>query len=189
MLVKNNILLVCLVALSSQELVAQDSTLLADTSYWVKKAQLGFGFNQASFSDNWRAGGINSIAVVGFFNGNAQYAKEKISWDNSIRLEYGSVKNKGLNLRKNTDRILIDSKFGYQLSKNWNAFTSLNFLSQFDAGFEYQKAYKDAAGVVIEVRDNLISRFLAPGFLTESAGVEFRPVKYFWARCGLASMR
>ncbi|MCU0439851.1 MAG: DUF3078 domain-containing protein [Raineya sp.] len=182
------ITIICLLCWA-QSTWAQDSTTKKDTSYWKKKAQLGIGFNQASFSDNWRAGGISSIALGGFFNADANYLKGKISWDNSLRTEYGIVKNKGQNLRKNTDRILIDSKFGYKISKTWNAFTSLNFLSQFDAGFEYGKVFKDANGNVVSTRDNLISKFFAPAFLTEATGFEYKPVKYFWARFGVASMR
>lgn len=169
---------------------SQDTTIIAkDTSYWTKKAQFGFGVNQASFSDNWRAGGVSSIASSSFFNATATYLKDKVSWDNSLRSDYGVVKNKGQNMRKNIDRILIDSKFGYKISTNWNLFASLNFLSQFDAGFEYDRSFTDASGNVVAVRDNLISKFMAPAFLTEAAGLEFKPVKYFWIRFGAASMR
>jgi hypothetical protein len=169
---------------------AQEETSKAkDTSYWKKKAQFGVGFNQASFSDNWKAGGISSVALGGFLNADANYLKGKISWDNSLRSEYGIVKNKGQNLRKNVDRILIDSKLGYKWTKSWNFFASTNFLSQFDAGFEYDRNFKDASGNVVAVRDNLVSKLFAPAFLTEAAGLEFKPVKFFWARFAVASMR
>jgi len=181
---------VILLAINANSGWAQsDSTMKKDTSYWKKKAQLGIGFNQASFSDNWKAGGISSVALGGFFNADANYLKGKISWDNLLRTEYGIVKNKGQHLRKNTDRILLDSKLGYKISKAWNGFVSLNFLSQLDAGFEYGRVFKDANGNIVETRDNLISKFFAPAFFTEAAGFEFKPVKYFWVRFGIASMR
>lgn len=169
---------------------SQDSTkIVKDTSYWKKKAQFGFGVNQAAFSDNWKAGGVSSIAFASFLNADANYLKGKTSWDNSLRSDYGILKNKGQNLRKNIDRILIDSKFGYKISKNWNLFASLNFLSQFDAGFEYEKKFTDAGGNVVAIRDHLISKFMAPAFLTEAAGLEYKPLKYFWVRFGAVSMR
>ncbi len=167
----------------------QNEGTIIDTSYWRKSAQLGLGFNQASFSDNWKAGGVSSIALATFFYADANYLKNKISWDNSLRLNYGIVKNKGQSLRKNQDRILLDSKFGYKLSTSWNLFASLNFLTQFDAGFEYERVYKDNAGNIVAVRDNLISKFFAPAFLTEAIGLEYKPVNYFWLRFGAASMR
>ncbi|MDX1904105.1 MAG: DUF3078 domain-containing protein [Thermonemataceae bacterium] len=172
-------------------LQAQDSLVAQkkDTSYWKKKAQIGVSFSQASFSDNWKGGGVSSIALGGFINAEAHYLKNKTSWDNTVRLEYGILKNKDQNLRKTTDRILFDSKLGYKLSKKWNAYVSINFLSQFDAGFEYDKTYKDSNGNVISVKDNLISKFFAPAYLTEAIGFEYKPTSYFWARFGIASIR
>ena len=87
---------------------SQDSTnIVKDTSYWKKKAQFGFGVNQAAFSDNWKAGGVSSFAFASFLNADANYLKDKISWDNSLRSDYGILKNKGQNLRKNTDRLQV----------------------------------------------------------------------------------
>ncbi|MDW8296108.1 MAG: DUF3078 domain-containing protein [Raineya sp.] len=175
--------------LLGQSVLAQNENQVSDTSYWKKSAQLGLGFNQASFSDNWKAGGVSSVALASFLYADANYLKDKISWDNSLRLNYGIVKNKGQSLRKNEDRILFDSKLGYKLSKSWNLFASLNFLTQFDAGFEYERQFKDNAGNIVAVRDNLISKFFAPAFLTEAAGLEYKPVNYFWIRFGVLSMR
>ncbi|MCS6795333.1 MAG: DUF3078 domain-containing protein [Raineya sp.] len=175
--------------LLGQSVLAQNENQVSDTSYWKKSAQLGLGFNQASFSDNWKAGGVSSVALASFLYADANYLKDKISWDNSLRLNYGIVKNKGQSLRKNEDRILFDSKLGYKLSKSWNLFISLNLLTQFDAGFEYERQFKDNAGNIVAVRDNLISKFFAPAFLTEAAGLEYKPVNYFWIRFGVLSMR
>lgn len=160
-----------------------------DTTFWRKSAQVGVGFNQASFSDNWRAGGVSSVALAGFSYIDANYLKNKISWDNSLRLNYGIVKNKGQSLRKNQDRILLDSKLGYKIANYWNLFASFNLLTQFDAGFEYDRVFKDSAGNVVAIRDNLISKFFAPAFLTEAIGLEYKPTNYFWLRLGLISMR
>ncbi len=172
-----------------QTAFCQNEGAVTDTSYWKKSAQFGLGFNQAAFSDNWKAGGVSSVALASFLYTDANYLKDKISWDNSLRLNYGIVKNKGQSLRKNQDRILLDSKLGYKLSKKWNLFASLNFLTQFDAGFEYERVFKDNAGNIVAVRDNLISKFFAPAFLTEALGLEYKPVNYFWIRFGVASMR
>jgi hypothetical protein len=157
---------------------------------WRKNAQTGFSFNQATFSDNWKGGGVNSIALGLFFKAKANYKKGKISWDNLADLQYGIVKNKNQNLRKSNDIILLDSKVGYAISDHWNLFASVNFLSQFDAGFAYdEKATDPAPGGGSFVRDRLISKFLAPGYLSETMGLEYKPVDYFWIRFGLLSLR
>lgn len=65
--------------------------------------------NQASFSGNWQGGGVNSITVGTFLNGRANYAKEKLIWDNTMDFIYGVVNNRGEDGRKSNDRIFLDS--------------------------------------------------------------------------------
>jgi hypothetical protein len=55
-------------------------------------------------------------------------------------------------------------------------------MSQFDAGFEYTL-------VNGAERSKRISAFLAPGYLTEALGFEYKPVKYFSAQFGLGALR
>src|SRR5205823_5439165 len=37
--------------------------------------------------------------------------------------------------------------------------------------------------------DSLISNFMAPGYLTTSLGIEYRPVSYLWMRFGVGTLR
>jgi len=150
-----------------------------DTTYWVSEFSGGLNFNQASFSDNWKAGGINSVALGSIIAGKAMYRKDRLSWDNEIELLYGIVKNEGQSTRKSNDRMFFDSKMGYRMSQNWGAFFSLNFLSQFTEGYEYGPN---------ESR-SLISDFMAPGFLTSSLGFEYKPNNEFNLRIGPFSPR
>jgi len=143
------------------------------TANWKKKFNFGFNFNQAAFSSNWKAGGVNSIGLNALLNYKAAYKKDKISWDNEFDLIYGYVNNDGQGFRKTLDRIFIDSKFGYQISNKVNLFSSLNFISQFTEGFKYEK---DAAGVE---QSALISDLFAPAFITSAWGIEYKPVSYF----------
>lgn len=145
-----------------------------DTTYWRRSFSGGVNINQAAFSSNWKAGGVNSIALGLFANGKANYLKGKISWDNEMQLQYGLIKNAGQQMRKSLDRIFLDSKYGYRISPVWNAFLSANFISQFARGYKYDV---DAAG-----NDLLISNFMAPGFLTFAVGFEYKPVPWFSLR-------
>lgn len=155
-----------------------DTTPL-DTTYWQSEFSAGLNFNQAGFSSNWKAGGINSIALGSIIAGKALYMKDRISWDNEIELLYGVVKNDGQSSRKSNDRIFLDSKLGYKVSEFWAAYFSLNFISQFARGYEY-----DDTG-----SSTLISDFLAPGFLTSSLGFEYQPSPEFNIRIGPFSPR
>ncbi|WP_081634853.1 DUF3078 domain-containing protein [Lunatimonas lonarensis] len=150
-----------------------------DTTYWVSEFSGGINFNQASFSDNWKAGGINSVALGSIIAAKAMYKKDRLSWDNEIEFLYGIVKNEGQSTRKSNDRMFFDSKVGYRMSSNWGAFFSLNFLSQFTEGFEYGP----------NESQTLISDFMAPGFLTSSLGFEYRPNNEFNLRIGPFSPR
>ncbi len=153
-------------------------------SKWKRSLQTGININQASFSDNWKGGGTSSLALGGLCNAKANYTNgKKMNWDNDLQLSYGFVQNKGENAKKTVDRIFFDSKLGYVIGKKWNLFASMNFTSQFDAGFSYAR---DAAGIE---HGTLISKFMAPAYLTSSLGMEYKPVDYFWTRFGLGTMR
>lgn len=169
-----NLLIVVCIALPS---LAQAQIVRPDTlSPWKKKLLFTLNVNQAAFSSNWTGGGVNSIGFNSRFNYTANYAKGNVSWDNQIDLLYGFVNNSGQGFRKTLDRIFLDTKYGYKISKNWSVFTSLNFLSQFAPGYRYDK---DANGVEQAV---MISDFLAPAFVTSAWGLEYKPVDYFSLR-------
>jgi hypothetical protein len=154
-----------------------------DTTYWQYAERIGFNFNTASFSSNWTGGGSNNISLSALFLGNWNYKKDKIGWDNELDLQYGILKNKDQNARKSNDRIYMDSKLGYALSKNWNLFSALNFQTQFGKGYNFGT---DANGA--ETRE-LISDFLAPAFITSSWGAEYKPNEYFNLRIAPFSPR
>jgi hypothetical protein len=158
-------------------------TVDAKVNYWKTKTQVGININQAAFSDNWKNGGVNSFALGGLINYKAEYSKESYSYVSEVILQYGKVKNKSQLQKKTTDRIYWDNKAAIQLSKNWYFFGSINFESQFDRGFAYSR---DASGNEIE---SLLSRFMAPGYLTESVGFEYKPNKFFSTRIGTGTAR
>jgi hypothetical protein len=157
--------------LTASVMQAQSTTVTRDSS-WRKALQTGLNVNQASFSDNWKGGGTNSIALGSFLNAKANYQTRKITFENDLQTQYGLVKNKDQEFRKNIDRIFFDSKVGYNLTMDgkWSVFVSLNFVSQFGNGFNYRKDSLDRE------RAYLISNFLSPGYLTSSFGLEYKPL-------------
>jgi hypothetical protein len=152
---------------SYAQIVKPDST-----SHWKKKFIFNFNLNQAAFSSNWKAGGINSIGLNSSLNYKASYSKNRITWDNEFDFLYGFVDNDGQGFRKTLDRIFLDTKVGYKLNDKWDLFTSLNFLSQFSKGYKYND----------DDTQDLISDFLAPAFITSAWGLEYHPVDYFKVR-------
>jgi hypothetical protein len=150
---------------------------------WKNSLSFGINLNQSSFSNNWSAGGVNSIAFGSQLNYKSDFTREDRNYVTEVILQFGKLRNKGQFERKTSDRIYWDHKVAMKLSKSWYFFGSVNFESQFDRGFSYGK---DAQGN--ETR-TIISRFMAPAYLTESIGAEFKPNKYFWIRIGTGTAR
>lgn len=175
-IVRSCAIVLMIIAMAGGELRAQDTLANGDTvRYWKKKLDLGINVNQASFTSNWTGGGVNSVGLSVAFNYVANYARGPHSWDNTIGLQYGFVKNEGQGFRKTLDRIFFDTKYGYRLSTHWNAFTSLNFLSQFAPGFSYEQTNG------VETASH-ISDFFAPAFITSAWGLEYHKEDYFRMR-------
>jgi len=141
---------------------------LDSPSYWKKAFKVGLNFNQASFTSNWKAGGVNSLGFNTLMNCKANYKKEKVTWDNELDLLYGMVNNAGQGYRKTFDRIYMDTKYGITTSKKWNIFTAINVQSQFAKGYKYLKDVNDADSAV------LISNKIAPAFITGTIGFQYQ---------------
>jgi len=152
-------------------------------NYWNTKTSIGLNLNQAAFSNNWSGGGVNSMAIAGIINYKTEYRKEDFSYAQEVILNYGKVKNRDQLEKKTVDRIYWDHKVAMQLSKNWYLFGSVNFESQFDKGFSYSRPNNGN-----EVA-TLLSRFMSPGYLTESFGFEYKPNKFFSTRIGTGTAR
>jgi hypothetical protein len=159
------------------------SNLHLRANYWKTKVSFGINLNQAAFSSNWSAGGVNSLALGSLLNYKSEYNKDGKNFTSELLLQYGKLKNEGQLERKTNDRIFWDNKAAMLLSKNWSFFGSISFESQFDLGYSYGK---DSNGN--ETR-KLISKFMVPGYLTESVGFEYKPVKYFSVRLGTGTAR
>jgi len=174
-------IIIAFLQLNANAQVFPTDTLLLkviEAPYWTKELSVGLNFNQGSFSDNWRGGGINSVAFGGIVAGTANYLRNRYTFDNEIELLYGMVRNEGQERRKMNDRIFLDSKVGYYLSENWGAFFSVNFISQFAPGYDYDGPER-----------TLISDFLSPGYLTTGLGFEYKPNQEFNLRISPISPR
>src|ERR1700761_7593543 len=153
-------------------------------SYWRKSVVFGLNFNQAAFTANWSAGGISSIALGTNFDFMAEYNKTPLDFTTETNLLYGLAANKGQGSRKTNDRIFLDNKLASQISKHWYFFGSLSFESQFAAGYTYTDLNGNAVNQGL-----MISNFMAPGYLTESVGFEYKPNKYYDLRLGTGTAK
>ncbi len=145
---------------------------------WKKGGTLGFTFSQVSLT-NWAAGGVNSFSINGMTNLFANLRKEKISWDNSLDIGYGVIRQ-GDNIApwvKSDDKLDFASKFGYQIKSDLYFAVLYNFRTQFAPGY-------DAPG-----SSNLISDLLAPAYSLLAVGVDYKKGTAFSAFLAPATLK
>lgn len=133
---------------------------------WQKGALFNLGFSQVSLS-NWAAGGVNSVSGNVILNLHANYIGTKDSWENSLNMGYGLLKQNSADIQKTDDNLEFTSKYGRKATDHWYYAGLVNFKTQFTDGFEKPG---DA---------NPISTFLAPGYLLGAAGMDYKPTSYF----------
>jgi hypothetical protein len=143
---------------------------------WKKAFKAGVNLNQAAFSGNWKAGGVNSFGFNTLLNFKAGYKKDKNSWDNEIDLLYGMINNSGQGYRKTVDRIFLNTQYGRMLDSTWDFTAALNLQSQFARGYTYAA---DSTGQEVAT---LISDSFAPAFVTAAFGFEYHPKPWFKVR-------
>lgn len=129
---------------------------------WKTSATTTLNFSQVSLT-NWAAGGKSSMSGLAMVKYNANYKKNKLSWDNTFDFRYGFIKEDGDDVRKSDDLIDISSKLGFEAGGNWNYSGLLNLKTQFTPGYDYK----------VEPREQ-ISKFMAPGYLTVALGMDYK---------------
>lgn len=161
---------------------AADSTAhtAADTTAqqqfgWQHTMVGGLNLTQISFSD-WAQGGQNAFAWAISIEGQSVDNEEKTSWSNSYKFGFGETKIGGQDVRKSDDRIDLESVINYKSGRYIDPYFSATFRSQFAVGYAYDKN-----GVATPV-----SKFMDPGYMTQSLGAGFQPITQIKLRLGAA---
>ncbi len=131
-------------------------------SLWKKGASFTLNFSQTAM-DNWAAGGQNSMSGVALFDGFANYKKGNHTWDNTLNIGYGSLKQDNQDWFKSDDKLEFSSKYGQKASNKWYYTGLVDFKTQFTKGY-------DAVGAT-----DPISNFMAPAFLNVAIGMDYKP--------------
>jgi len=160
------ILLILTIAMTSLTFYAQDA-VDADT-LWKFSGTTSLNLSQLSLT-NWAAGGDNSLSGNALINLSANYATDKTSWENKIILGFGLIKQGDDPTRKSDDQIDLASKLGLKASEKWFYTALLGFNTQFAEGY-------DNPGEDDRLK---ISNFMAPGYLSFSLGMDYKPSETF----------
>lgn len=161
--------------------------------YWKHSVKTQLNLGQTGLV-NWAAGGYTTVNLRAYFDGNINYAKEKLTWDNRLQLDYGFLYSADKPIiQKSDDRIYLESKFGYEIAKKLYFSTAFNFRTQFAKGWDYLTPtqgthypdgadlntlpYREKVGAWKDARA-LRSSFLAPGYTNLAVGIDYRPFKW-----------
>jgi hypothetical protein len=129
---------------------------------WTKGGIINISTAQTSLT-NWAAGGQSSVAINGLLSLYAHKKQENSLWENYLDLSYGVLKQKETGWWKTDDRIDFTSKYGIKANDVLYYAGLVNFKSQFSDGYNYPN-------------DSVkISRFMAPGYLLVSLGIDYVP--------------
>lgn len=152
--------------------------------YWTNSLTADLGLTTTQLV-NWAAGGYNATTLKAAVDGQANYKKDLMSWNNRLQLDYGFIisADKPDLIQKNADRIYLESKWAYKTGENSNFSYSAaySFRSQFsDSKDEYAK---NAEG---KWDGTLKSSFLSPAYTDLSLGIVWNPSS--WITMGLSPL-
>lgn len=143
---------------SEKELRAKDKDSLTG---WDLGGTVSVGLAQMAVA-NWNAGGQNSVAINGLLSVYANHRTEKSTWENTLDLGYGVLRQGNPSRwQKTDDKLDVMSKYGRRAFSNWYYSALMNFKSQMTPGYNYPN---DSV---------IISKFMAPGYLLTAVGLEY----------------
>ncbi|WP_224999525.1 DUF3078 domain-containing protein [Cesiribacter sp. SM1] len=156
---------------SNAQTVAPDAPVGDTIRYWTTGGSTGLNFSQVMLN-NWAGGGESSISIASLQKLRAHYARGRSLWENRLNVAFGLIRqgdDDNDNFRKTDDIFQLQSQYNYRISPDSNFYVTAqaDFRTQMAAGYEYLEENG-------EQRRELISDFLAPGFLLTSIGVTYK---------------
>ena len=106
--------------------------------YWTKSLMTNLNFAQTKLWD-WAAGGNDNYTMTAYVDANANYAKDKMIWNNRLQVDYGFLysDDKPI-LQKVKDRIYFESKWGYETPIQHLSYSAnFDFKTQIDNNYKY----------------------------------------------------
>lgn len=140
---------------------------LPDTAQWKWGGMSTAQFGQTALV-NWAAGGNSQISVNLRAYGFSKLAKKRHVWENTFDGNWGIVKFKKETAQINQNLFVINSQYGYKLTKTMFLSGLVNISSPFTKGFDYKEEPK-----------KFITKFAAPMYIKAAIGIDYKPNKYF----------
>jgi hypothetical protein len=145
-------------AIKSYEKSSKADTTVKER-YWSYGGVTLLTFSQ-DYTINWAAGGDPAVSVKGTGNYFLKYNKQRLTWDNTLNIDYGMQRNLETKVNtKTTDNLEIASNLGYLLSGCWNGAALVKMQTQISDGYTNEK---------------VTSAFMTPAYLITSIGLDYK---------------
>ena len=152
---------------------AKDDLKKVDTGDDAWKFSGVTGLNAAATGMvNWAAGGNNNVNGVIYLRPRLLYHKGKFAWDTNLDAEFGEtyIDQPLDKIQKSSDKLKLNSKFGYEFANHWYATALVGFNTQFALGRSYEG---------LDDKNPIISKFIAPAYTDVSVGIDWKPNDIF----------
>ena len=170
--------------------VRKDST---EKRIWEYGAEFKVNFSFANSSPNWSSGANNNITITGLTNAAANLKRDRLSWDNQLKINLGLVSNRERDIRgdafwssrKNIDNFFLDSKLGLDFEEypTLSLYGGLNFQTQLLPGYTYSK---DSLGRDVA---KMTTSFLSQGKTQFALGTENKFLNTYYLRLGYVTLK
>lgn len=154
-------------AANNKDVVSSKLGELSDTAQWKWGGLGSVQFGQTALV-NWAAGGNSQIAVGARVFLYANLVKKRHIWENTFDGNWGIVKFKGEGPQINQNLFMINSQYGYKLTKNLYLSGLMNISSPITKGFDYTEDPK-----------LFITQFAAPMYIKTAVGLDYKPNEFF----------
>lgn len=149
--------------------------------YWTRSLMTNLNFAQTLLRD-WAAGGSNNYTMTGYVDANANYAKDKMIWNNRLQIDYGFLysADKPI-LQKVKDRIYFESKWGYETPIQHLSYSAnFDFKTQIDNNYNYgTPTGADPTVADWKAARTLKSGLFSPAYASLGLGLLWTPKPWF----------
>lgn len=137
---------------------------------WLFDFSTNFNVSQQAFGRYWQSGGVNAISLGSRLNFGVNFKKAIVNWESEADITYGIIKQGENEFIKNQDQIILNSKFGLELTRKLNATLAPDLRTHIHDGYTINP---DGS------QGELFSGFLSPAFINCGLGIDFLPREGF----------
>ena len=149
-----------------EDVVGGMKTTVVKPNYWKFGGRTSLTFTQNFLSPNWYQGGESNYAMLATIDLDLNYDdKDRITWTNHIDFDLGFITSEAdtvHSFKTNSDKLSIESTFGYKLVKNLDIAAKVKGETQTLPNYPVNSP-------------DFISNFITPLDVNASVGLNYKP--------------